>query len=70
MTQDYQITDKLGRRLHYQSIHLDYCGKSGKERKNAIRAEWCKLSRPAKRGFYERAAVELELIQGERLHVN
>ena len=38
--------------------------------RNAIRAEWCKLGKCAKRGFYERAAVELELTQGERRHVN
>ena len=37
---------------------------------SSIRAEWCKLSRSAKRGFYERVPVELELTQGERLHVN
>lgn len=71
VTQDDQVTDKLGRRLHYHSIHLDHGGnKKGAERKNAIRAEWTKLARCAKRGFYEPAAVELELTQGERKHVN
>ena len=44
--------------------------KKGAARKNAIRAEWTKLGRGLKRGFYERTVVDLELTRGERKHVN
>ena len=36
--QDYQVTDKLGRRLHYKEASMEHGGESGNESKNAIRA--------------------------------
>ena len=56
--EDYEATARLGRRLHYQDIALDHCGKSGKERKTIIRGEWSKLSAQLKRGVYERVEAE------------
>ena len=67
--EDYETTARLGRRLHYQDIALDHCGKSGKERKAIIRSEWTKLSAPLKRAVYERVEAELPLNAHEQVHL-
>ena len=66
---DYDTTVKLGKRLHYQDISGNHSGKSGKERKNQIRAEWSKLSAADKRAVYERAEAELQLTAQDKLHL-
>ena len=66
---DYDTTVKLGKRLHYQDISGNHSGKSGKERKNQIRAEWSKLSAAGKRAVYERAEAELQLTDADKLHL-
>ena len=66
---DYDTTVKLGKRLHYKDIAGNHSGKSGKERKNQIRAEWSKLSAADKRAVYERAEAELQLFDADTLHL-
>ena len=66
---DYDTTVKLGKRLHYKDIAGDHSGKSGKERKTQIRAEWGKLNAAGKRAVYERAEAELQLTAEDQLHL-
>ena len=66
---DYDTTVKLGKRLHYKDIAGNHSGKSGKERKKQIRADWSKLSAADKRAVYERAEAELQLTDADKLHL-
>ena len=38
-TQDYQVTEQLGQRLHYDEAGKEHLRESGNERKSTIRAE-------------------------------